>query len=67
MVKEANRRFLCKGQKIIAGEKLKSLNPTTGDFEFYEVVRIWGSHAVVKIIPEREAANALVVALTPEL
>lgn len=68
MVKERNRRFLYRGKKIAVGDKVRSLDPATGSLEFYEVVRVWGAHAVMRVISESEAgAAACVVVLTPEV
>jgi len=53
-------RFLCKGTGIKPGDKVKGIDKDSGEVTFYQVDRVWGSHATMKAIPKPEDESDVV-------
>ncbi len=61
-------KFLYRGHTIKRGDKVKAINSTSGETAFYQVERVWGSHAIMRAISEEEAGSQpLVITIQPEV
>jgi hypothetical protein len=48
-------RFLHRGHAIKRGDKVKTVDQNSGIVSYYQVERVWGSHAIMRAITELEA------------
>lgn len=53
----AKERFLYRGRAIKQGDKVKTIDQESGAASYYQVERVWGSHAIMRAILEEEAGS----------
>lgn len=64
---EQKEKFLYKGRRIKQSDKVKAIDSVSGCVDFYQVERVWGSHAIMRKIDETEAGpNPILITVTRE-